>query len=154
MQGLHDLREPPSAGGPAGASGSRRPAQCRRATARAEASRRIVRIGEQAARILAAIRDDPGKHAAAATYLTSYLDPIYSVLSRYLLLAERGLDSAAAALASTEQETLPKLEAALDRLYEKLHAEDVIDLEVESEMLDFQFEGPVDRLEGRIDEHA
>jgi hypothetical protein len=110
---------------------------------------RIGRIGERAGQILAVIRDDPAKRGAAEAYLTGYLEPIHALLSRYVTLAERDVESAGPALARAEQETLPTIETGLDRLYEKLHAEDIIDLEVASEMLDLRFLDP--RFEERVD---
>lgn len=109
-----------------------------------EPARQLWRIGERAGQIVAVLRDDPAKGSVAEAYLTGYLDPIQAVVSRYVLLGERDVSSAAAALARAELETLPSIEHALDRLYDRLHTEDVIDLEVASEMLDLRFEGHLD----------
>jgi hypothetical protein len=121
-------------------------AQRLRVTEHAQAAEQLERIGMLAANVLNVIQIDPRKRESADAYLTGYLTPIHSIVSRYVLLAERDVDSAADALAKTEHETLPRIEDALQRLYEKLHAEDVIDLEVESEMLDFRFDDHAHKL--------
>jgi hypothetical protein len=102
----------------------------------------IGRIAEQAGRVLAAIEEEPGRRRLAAWYLREYLTPIHGVVSRYARLRERGVAAAAPSLTTAETETLPMIERILGELHDRLYQEDVVDLKVQSEMLELRDELP------------
>jgi hypothetical protein len=57
--------------------------------------------------------------------LNQYLVPIDSWLSRYVLLADREIESAKDFIASAERNALPDIKSQLTNLYENLHVNDV-----------------------------
>jgi hypothetical protein len=101
-----------------------------------EARQRIAALHELASDILTAIEDDPSKHALVPSFLADYLVPIHALARQYVHVAGLGLKSARETLSHSENETLPKAEQSLREFYERLHAEDVVELAVANEMLD------------------
>lgn len=100
------------------------------------AGQRALDIGATAERIIAGIRDDPKDLKDARHVLDRYLDATRDLLTTYNRLAARDVASARGTLAKVEGDVLPRIDAQLRDLYEKLQRDDVIDLEVATEMLD------------------
>jgi len=113
---------------------------------------RVLDITDSADRILGVLRQDRPDPDIAASFLGRYLGPAQRLVAQYVRVAERGVSGAAPALAKIEQVDLPLLDQKLRELYDGLHRGDLIDLEVASEMLEFDLTGvdapPPRRLQG------
>lgn len=108
----------------------------------ADATRaRVLAICDSADRILGSLEAGAADRLTAQTFLDRYLVPTRGLLTRYVRLAGRGVASAGPALTKIEEHDLPMLDDKLRDLYEGLHRGDVIDLEVASEMLEFDLTG-------------
>lgn len=104
---------------------------------------RVRSICDTADRILGAIAEDRKDPQLALDFLERYLEPAEALLTQYARLATRNVATATSVLAKVETRDLPRLDAKLKELFEQIHRGDVIDLEVTSEMLDFElFPGP------------
>lgn len=104
--------------------------------------RRASAIVDQAEQILDTLREGQGDLVLATKFVDRYLAPTTTLLERYARLANRGLDSAQPVLERVADHDLPMIARKFRELYERLHRGDVIDLEVASEMLDFELGSP------------
>lgn len=113
---------------------------------------RVLAVCDSADRILAVLQEDRPEPETAASFVERYLLPANRLIAQYARVADRGLAAAAPALAKIEESDLPLLDRKLRELYDGLHRGDVIDLEVASEMLEFDLVGvepaPSRRLQG------
>ena len=98
---------------------------------------RICVAADRIAEVMAADRTDA---QTVAWFDDRLLAPAESLLSGYLRLSSRGIESADATLRRIEEQNLPQIESRLDGLYDQLHRGDVIDLTVASEMLDLELQ--------------
>jgi hypothetical protein len=98
----------------------------------------VARIAALGTRVLDAITEDPTRRRLAAWYLREYLAPIHGVVTRYAHLRARGVTTDGGALATTEAETFPKIERLLTELHDRLYLDDVVDLQVQTELLDLR----------------
>jgi hypothetical protein len=98
---------------------------------------RVCAAADRVAEVMAADRIDA---QTVAWFDDRLLAPAESLLSGYLRLSSRGIESADTTLRRIEEQNLPQIETRLDALYDQLHRGDVIDLTVASEMLDLQLE--------------
>jgi hypothetical protein len=92
-----------------------------------------------------------GRATEARAVVERYLLPSRRLLTQYARLAGRGVASAGPAIAKIEENDLPLLDRKLRELYEGLHRGDVIDLEVASEMLEFDLAGVEPASPRRLD---
>lgn len=99
------------------------------------------RICAAADRIAEAMAQRPPDAQTAGWFLERYLTPTEAVLERYVRLATRNVPAAETTLAKVETQDLPLLETKLEEFYERLHRGDLIDLEVASQMLEFDLSG-------------
>jgi hypothetical protein len=102
---------------------------------------RVREITGAAERILAVLAEDRHDPQTVRTFVDRYLLPSQRLLTQHVRLSERGVASAAPALAKIEEADLPLLERKLGELYDALHRGYVIDPEVTSEMLEFDLAG-------------
>jgi hypothetical protein len=98
----------------------------------------VARIAALAGKVLDAIAERPARRRLAAWYLREYLTPIHGVVTRYAHLRARGVTTDGGALTATEAETFPKIERLLAELHDRLYQDDVVDLQVQSELLDIR----------------
>jgi hypothetical protein len=85
----------------------------------------VERIVEKSGRIADAIEQDWNKFQAAQPFLVSYLEPIEGWLKRYSLVVSRGIQLSESVRLEAENETLPRMERSLDKLYQRLHVKDI-----------------------------
>ena len=102
-----------------------------------------VRIGEAADRIVAAMAADRTDARTVTWFERSLLEPTASLLGRFVRLRGRGVSDADETLRRVEEQTLPLLESRFDTLYAQLHRGEIVDLEVATEMLDFELLEPL-----------
>jgi hypothetical protein len=107
----------------------------------AGAAERVAGIADTAEAILGVLGEEGRDPEPARNFAARYLAPSTTLLERYGRLARRRIASAEPALAKIETEDLPLIERKFRELYEQLHRGDLIDLEVASEMLEFQLDG-------------
>ena len=101
---------------------------------------RAFAVCAAADRVAEAMAQRPPDAQTVRYFLDRYLEPTEAVLDRYVRLATRGVAAAEPALAKVENQDLPLLETRLDQLYQRLHRGDLIDLEVASQMLEFDLD--------------
>ncbi len=89
--------------------------------------------------ILRAMADD-GDFSQIPVLDSCLLEPLRELLSTYLLLAERGVQSAGEVLARIESHDLPLILEAVDDFYERLHSRQLTDLAAMSELIEFNLE--------------
>lgn len=83
-----------------------------------------------------AVLSEPGRdELLAREFVDQVLTPARTVFANYVRLSERRIASAEPALRRVEHHDLPYIERTLNDVYERLHRDDVISLEVASEML-------------------
>lgn len=99
---------------------------------------RAFRIVNEANTIIAIMANDRRDGETVEWFNNQLLAPIESLLGRYQRLSTRGVAGAEEILRRVEEQNLPLIEARLDALYDQLHRGDIIDLAVESEMLDLE----------------
>lgn len=134
--------------------GANEVAEMRRLGARVPSPRaktRVLAICDSADRVLGALGEDGREPEAARAFVERYLLPSRKLLTQYVRLAGRGVASAGPAIAKIEENDLPLLDRKLRELYEGLHRGDVIDLEVASEMLEFDLAGVEPASPRRLD---
>ena len=79
---------------------------------------------------------EPGRdELLAREFVDQVLGPAESLLTNYTRLSERQIASAVPALRRVETDDLPLLAKTLDDIYQRLHQDDLVSLEVASEML-------------------
>jgi len=89
--------------------------------------------------ILTAMGDD--QDLSQAPVLDAYLlEPLLDLLSTYLRLAGRGVQSGGEALERIESHDLPLILKAVDDFYERLHSRQLIDLAAKSDVIAFNLE--------------
>ena len=106
---------------------------------KADVRAQALDVCASADRILAVLAENTAEASLARDFLTRYLTPAESILTRYTRLATRGVSSAEATLTQVEREDLPLLDRKFRELYDRLHRGDLIDLEVAREMLQLDF---------------
>jgi hypothetical protein len=83
-----------------------------------------------------AVLSEPGRdELLAREFVDQVLTPARTVFANYVRLSERQIASAEPALRRVENHDLPYIEQTLNDVYQRLHRNDVISLEVASEML-------------------
>ncbi len=85
----------------------------------------VGRIVDMSTKIADAIELDWNKFQAAQPFLVSYLEPIEGWLKRYSLVVSRGIELPESIRLEAENETLPRMERSLDKLYQRLHVKDI-----------------------------
>jgi hypothetical protein len=101
----------------------------------ADAKAQALRICTRSDDILAVL-SEPGRDALLAReFVDQVLTPARTVFANYVRLSERQIASAEPALRRVERHDLPYIEQTLNDIYQRLHRDDVISLEVASEML-------------------
>lgn len=109
-----------------------------------EARRQALEVLHSADQIVAALSDGAGDESMARTFLDRYLGPTGTILTRYQRLAVRDIDAATPALRRVEDHDLPLLNRRMNELRGQIHQGELIDLQVASEMLEFELEAPDD----------
>ena len=99
----------------------------------------VIRIADQADRILAVMRTDQTL-AAAPMFNDRVLVPARSLLAAYVHLLSRRVRSAEALLETTETHDLPMIEHAIGAFYESLHRRSVVDLATLHDVLELNLE--------------
>lgn len=94
-----------------------------------------LRICTRADDILAVLSEPGRDEMLAREFVDQVLTPARTVFANYVRLSERRIASAGSALRRVETHDLPYIERTLNDLHERLHRDDVISLEVASEML-------------------
>jgi hypothetical protein len=94
-----------------------------------------LRICTRADDILAVLSEPGRDELLAREFVDQVLTPARTVFANYVRLSERQIASAEPALRRVETHDLPYIEQTLSDLHERLHRNDVITLEVASEML-------------------
>jgi hypothetical protein len=103
------------------------------------AREQVERILDQIAQVLAVMRDD-GNLAAAPLFNDHLMAPARALLTEYVRLSNRGINSAGDLLEKTETQGLPRIERAIDSFYERLHRSHVVDLATLGELLELNLE--------------
>jgi hypothetical protein len=94
-----------------------------------------LRICTRADDILAVLSEPGRDELLAREFVDQVLTPARTVFANYVRLSERQIASAEPALRRVERHDLPYIEQTLNDVYQRLHRNDVISLEVASEML-------------------
>lgn len=94
-----------------------------------------LRICTRADDILTVLAEPGRDELLAREFVDQVLTPARTVFANYVRLGERRIASAEPALRRVETYDLPYIEQTLNDLHERLHRDDVISLEVASEML-------------------
>jgi hypothetical protein len=103
---------------------------------------RAAAIVDQGEQILDILREGRGDVALATKFVEQYVTPTTTILERYARLANHRVASAQPTLDHVVQHDLPMIERKFQEFYERLHRGDLIDLEVASEMLEFELGHP------------
>jgi hypothetical protein len=101
----------------------------------ADVRARALRICTRADDILAVLSEPGRDELLAREFVDQVLTPARTVFANYVRLSERQIASAEPALRRVETKDLPYIEQTLNDVYQRLHRNDVISLEVASEML-------------------
>lgn len=96
---------------------------------------RALGICDRADGILRVLAEPGRDELLASEFVEQVLGPAESLLTNYTRLSERQIASASPALRRVESRDLPLLEQTLDDIHERLHQDDLVSLEVASEML-------------------
>ena len=100
-----------------------------------EVRAQALRICTRADDILAVLSEPERDELLAREFVDQVLTPARTVFANYVRLSERQIASAEPALRRVETHDLPYIEHTLNDVYQRLHRDDVISLEVASEML-------------------
>lgn len=103
--------------------------------------RRLETLIATGGRVVTHVREDPADLPVARPLLELYLDSAAQILDNYVRLSSRQVASAAEPLAKAEDEAIPLLEGKVTELYEQLQREEVVELTVDSELLEFRTRG-------------
>jgi DNA-binding CsgD family transcriptional regulator len=109
---------------------------------------RVGHLVNRSDRILALMGEN-GARAAAPLFNERLLAPSTALLTEYVCLAEWGLTSAGGLLARFETRDLPKIELAIDTVYEQLNRALLVDLTALGEVLDSSLKGLESRTPGQ-----
>lgn len=93
------------------------------------------RVCDRADAILLALAEPGRDELLAHEFVEQVLAPADTLFANYARLSERRIASAGSALRRVETNDLPVLERTLDDIHERLHQDDLVSLEVASEML-------------------
>ena len=85
--------------------------------------------------ILLALSEPDRDELLAREFVEHVLTPARTLFANYVRLSDRQIASAAPALRRVETHDLPLLQRTLDDIHERLHQDDLVSLEVASEML-------------------
>lgn len=96
---------------------------------------RAIGICDRADAILRVLAEPGRDELLAREFVEQVLGPAESLLTNYTRLSERQVARATPALRRVESQDLPLLESTLDDIHERLHQDDLVSLEVASEML-------------------
>lgn len=102
---------------------------------------RVDTLTATSRRVVTHVREDPADLLVAKPLLELYLDSTVEILTNYVRLFSRQVATAAEPLAKAEQEALPLLEGKVTELYEQLQRDEVVELTVDSELLEFRTRG-------------
>ncbi|MCC6703821.1 MAG: hypothetical protein IT334_03025 [Thermomicrobiales bacterium] len=100
-----------------------------------EARNQALDVCDRADSILVALVEPRRDDLLAHEFVEQVLTPANTLFANYVRLSERQVASAAPALRRVETHDLPLLERTLDDIHERLHQDDLVSLEVASEML-------------------
>jgi hypothetical protein len=134
------VRQPPASGALSRLiEEGRRDVQAMRADAKRIAApdvrEQALGVCTRADSILFALSEPGRDELLAREFVDQVLEPAETLYANYVRLSERNIANAAPALRRVEAYDLPLLERTLDDIHERLHQEDLVSLEVASEML-------------------
>lgn len=92
-------------------------------------------VCDRADAILAALTEPDRDELLAHEFVEQVLAPANTLFANYVRLSNRQITSAEPALRRVETNDLPLLERRLNEIHERLHQDDLVSLEVASEML-------------------
>lgn len=100
-----------------------------------EVRERAIAVCDRSDDILRVLAEPGRDEMLAREFVEQVLGPAESLMTNYTRLSERRIASASPALRRVESHDLPLLETTLDDIHERLHQDDLVSLEVASEML-------------------
>ena len=103
--------------------------------ASADVRREALAICDRADEILRELAEPGRDEAVAREYVDQVLVQAQALYANYARLSSRGIASAEAALRRVESHDLPLLASILNDIHERLHQDELVSLEVASEML-------------------
>lgn len=104
-----------------------------------EVRQTVRRIVDSAERLLVAIQEDEAL-PVAKPFAERITTPCAALLTEYIRLSGRGVVSAVPVLARIEQYDFELIQQEINQLYEEIHRRQVIDLAVQSEMIELNRE--------------